>query len=365
MRKNLKLAAVAVATAFLLAVVAACGGGGYGDSTPPPPPTLFITTTSLPDGVVGTAYSPTVAATGGSGPRTFSISAGTLPAGLSIAAGTGVISGTPAGPAGTSNFTVMVVDSGGSAGYGGTPQQSDTQALTIDIVDPLLITTGALSGATIGAAYNQTVVATGGTAPYSFSLSAGTLPAGLAMNAATGAITGPATATATNQTFTVRVADGSVPQLTDTQVLTIVIMGGSLGRNDSIATATTLAGNGTFSASISPSGNPNTILDPDEDYYRITTVASDITVDINAQSNGSPLDSVIELLAANGVRLNTCVSPGFVSACVHDDETLGVVLDSFLVIRVSGATTFFLHVVEFRGDGRPDLLYDIVITGVT
>lgn len=366
MRKNLQRGAVAVATAFLLAVVAGCGGGGYGDSTPPPPPTLLITTTSLPDGVVGTAYSPTVAATGGSGLRTFSISAGTLPAGLSIAASTGVISGTPTGPVGTASFTVQVVDSGGSGAYSGTPQQSDTQALTIDIVNPLLITTVALPGATVGAAYNETITATGGTAPHTFSLSAGTLPAGLTLNASTGAITGPATATATNQTFTVRVADGSVPQLTDTQVLTIVIIGGSLGRNDSIATATTLAGNGTFSASISPSGNPNTILDPDEDYYRITTtVASDITVDINAQSNGSPLDSVIELLAANGVRLNTCVSPGFVSACVHDDETLGVVLDSFLIIRVSGATTFFLHVVEFRGDGRPDLLYDIVITGVT
>jgi len=112
-------------------------------------------------------------------------------------------------------------------------------------------------------------------------------------------------------------------------------------------------------------GHPNTIIAPDEDYYRIaTTAASTVTIDINARVNGSPVDSVIEILAANGARLNTCVAPAFFDACVHDDEDLGVLLDSFLQVQVGGATTFFVHVVDFRGDARPDLQYDIVVSGV-
>ena len=96
------------------------------------------------------------------------------------------------------------------------------------------------------------------------------------------------------------------------QNYSITINAVSLGRNDSIATATVLPGNGTYSASISPSGDPNTVFDPDEDFYRITTTAaSTVTVDINAVVNGSPLDSVIEITGANGVPLNACVAPAF------------------------------------------------------
>ncbi len=72
-----------------------------------------------------------------------------------------------------------------------------------------------------------------------------------------------------------------------------------------------LPGDGTYSASISPSGHPNTVFDPDEDYYQITTTAaSTVTVDINAVVNGSPLDSVIEIVGANGLPLATLRRPG-------------------------------------------------------
>ncbi len=136
------------------------------------------------------------------------------------------------------------------------------------------------------------------------------------------------------------------------------------GRNDTIATATTLT-NGSFAASISPSGQPSTVFSPDEDYYRITTTAAaTVTVDIDAQTSGSPIDSVIEIVDANGLPLDTCVAPTFNSVCISDDEDEGVDLDSFLQVRVAGATTFFVHVVEWRGDARPDLLYTIVISGI-
>ena len=93
--------------------------------------------------------------------------------------GTGAITGTPSAPVGTANFTVTVTDSGSTV-------QTDSQALSIDIVNPLLITSGALPGTAIGAAYSQTVTASGGTTPYTFSVSAGALPAGLTLNATTG-----------------------------------------------------------------------------------------------------------------------------------------------------------------------------------
>ena len=56
---------------------------------------MTITTTQLPVGVMSAAYSATLAAIGGTPPYVWSIASGTLPAGLTLAAGTGVISGTP------------------------------------------------------------------------------------------------------------------------------------------------------------------------------------------------------------------------------------------------------------------------------
>jgi hypothetical protein len=73
-------------------------------------PALAITTASLPDGTVGSPYSATLAATGGSG--TYSWSAAGLPAGLGMSSG-GVISGTPT-TSGTSSVTVTVNDGIGS-----------------------------------------------------------------------------------------------------------------------------------------------------------------------------------------------------------------------------------------------------------
>ena len=128
------------------------------------PPPLNITTTSLPGGSIGQTYSQTVAATGGTGARTWSISAGTLPAGLNLDATTGTIAGTPILPSGTSNFTVRVADAAG---------QVDTQALsiTISLFNVPNITTTTLQGGTVGQAYSQPVVATGGIGALTWSIS--------------------------------------------------------------------------------------------------------------------------------------------------------------------------------------------------
>jgi len=181
---------------------------GWGSNIPP---VLTVSTTSLPGGTRGTAYSQSVQASGGTTPYNWSISAGLLPTGLSISS-TGAISGTPSAT-GTFNFTLQVADS--AAG-------TDTQELSITIVSPpaLNITTLALPEASVGTAYTQTLLATGGISPYTWSISAGSLAAGLSLNASTGAITGTPTVAGT-ASFTAQVTDSL--STTDTQALSITV----------------------------------------------------------------------------------------------------------------------------------------------
>lgn len=74
---------------------------------------LSMTTTSLPGGSLGVPYTATLVAAGGATPYTWSITTGSLPVGLTLNPTTGVISGTPTA-AGSSSFTVQIVDSTGA-----------------------------------------------------------------------------------------------------------------------------------------------------------------------------------------------------------------------------------------------------------
>jgi hypothetical protein len=89
-------------------------------------PPVGVTTTSLPDGTVGQSYNQTLAASGGTGARTWSITAGALPTNLSLDPATGTISGSPT-VTGTFDFTVRSTDSIGAAA---------TQDLSITITSP-------------------------------------------------------------------------------------------------------------------------------------------------------------------------------------------------------------------------------------
>jgi len=176
-----------------------------------PQVTCSATATS---GEVGTAFnSPAVTVTGGTSPYTFSI-VGTLPAGLTLNTSTGAVTGTPTA---AGSFSIQVKDANGVVGNATCP-------VTI-IAGPQVTCSATATSGEVGTAFNSpAVTVTGGTSPYTFSI-VGTLPAGLTLNTATGAVTGTPTAAGS---FSIQVKDangvvgnatcpitiGSMPQVT-------------------------------------------------------------------------------------------------------------------------------------------------------
>src|SRR5262249_11106062 len=118
-------------------------------------PALAVTTSSLPTGDVMLAYSSNLATNGGTPPVTWGGTLGALPAGIVLNMASGQISGTPT-TAGVFNFTVQATDVS-------SPAQQATKALSITINAQLAVTTSSLPDGTQAAAYNTTLVSSGGT----------------------------------------------------------------------------------------------------------------------------------------------------------------------------------------------------------
>ncbi|WP_206764500.1 putative Ig domain-containing protein, partial [Comamonas suwonensis] len=165
--------------------------------------TVSLTPTSLPNPVGGAAYSVTLSADGGTGPYAYSVSSGSLPAGLSLNTATGLLSGTTTA-VGSSTFSLMATDS--STGVGAPFRATNSYTLTVN-APTIVVAPTALAAMTTGSAYSQVITASGGTAPYSYAVTAGALPPG--MNLAVGGTLSGTPTTAGAYSFTVTATDSS------------------------------------------------------------------------------------------------------------------------------------------------------------
>lgn len=185
-------------------------------------PPVVTAASSLP-GTVGAPFSYSVIAT--NSPTNYAVTAGTLPAGLSINATTGVISGTPTAVS-TASVTVTATNGAGSG--------SNTISFNIVLPSPPVVTASTFTG-TVGTAFSNNIVATNLPTSYAYT---GVLPAGLSFNTTTGAITGTPTVaasstisvTATNAggtstaaTITFNITNVPVPVLTGDLTITGVV----------------------------------------------------------------------------------------------------------------------------------------------
>lgn len=116
---------------------------------------------------------------GGTPTYSFSLTVGSLPVGVSLSSA-GVLSGTPTVP-GNYSLTVRATDS--STGTGA-PFRIDQNYTIVVAVPSIVVDPATLPDGVVGASYNQTISASGGVAPYSFSLLSGGLPIGMSFSSA-------------------------------------------------------------------------------------------------------------------------------------------------------------------------------------
>ncbi|MCB1210554.1 MAG: putative Ig domain-containing protein, partial [Verrucomicrobiales bacterium] len=160
-------------------------------------PALGIAQNSLPGVVQYEGYTQTLTASGGTAPYNWAVS-GSLPTGLTLSPA-GVISGTATGAPGTYNFTVTVTDAVACI---------TSKSFAIQVSCPAIsIAPTSLSNAIQYDPYTPVALtATAGTAPYSWTIVSGSLPAGMSLDSA-GNLSGTPTALPGNFNFTVRALD--------------------------------------------------------------------------------------------------------------------------------------------------------------
>jgi hypothetical protein len=176
----------------------------FGSSNTPVGP--HVDSFLVPGGTVGAPYSTTLSASGGTAPYAWSVQSGSLPAGLTLNAATGAVTGVPTA-AGTTSFTVRATDA-----------KSHTATATLSIT---VAATPDRTKATLGVPYWAAIAPFNGTAPYHWSVS-GKLPAGLTLDPATGVLAGTPT-TEGMYKFNVVVADSASKVKKVTTKLTVAV----------------------------------------------------------------------------------------------------------------------------------------------
>lgn len=162
---------------------------------------ITIVTPALPNGVLNTAYSASIAVSGGLAPYQFQVNSGQLPPGLFLNQNTGAITGTPT-LSGSYPFTIRVTDNFNASALANYAINVGTGAITIQ--------PSSLANATPGVPYNVQLTASGGSGSYNYALLNGQLPPGLSLGLG-GLISGTPTVSGVFN-FTVQVTDGASAQ---------------------------------------------------------------------------------------------------------------------------------------------------------
>jgi hypothetical protein len=167
----------------LAALASSLFSGCNDDKKKAEPPDITAPASPLGNGVVGSAITPVTFTATGTTIISYAISGGILPPGLTLSA-TGTLSGTPT-IAGVFDFTVAASNRAGT----------DLAKFTQTILQAPAITTPAspLTTAIGGAAFPQLTFEASGSMPITWSVTAGALPPGITLNAATGAYSGTPT----------------------------------------------------------------------------------------------------------------------------------------------------------------------------
>ncbi len=324
------------------------------------PAALAIDTTNPSAGTVGTAYAGhTFTATGGTGAKTYAVTAGTLPAGLSLASN-GTLSGTPTA-SGNATFTVTVTDSAS------TPvTDSHSYSMTINPAALAIDTTNPSAG-TVGTAYaGHIFTATGGTGSKTYAVTAGSLPAGLSL-AANGNLTGTPT-TAGNATFTVTATDSASTPVTDSHSYSMTInpaalaidttnpsagtvgtayaghtftaTGGTGAKTYAVTAGTlpaglSLASNGTLSGTPTASGNATFTVTVTDSASTPVTDSHSYTISINAA-----ISSDATLKASSTVKGQTVTSLGIPNGTLSSEIAGAVTITTAKAADTSNAGSF-------------------------
>jgi hypothetical protein len=264
--------------------------------------------------------------------------------------------------AGSASVTVFNPAPGGGT--------SAAKTFTIAAPSPIAILTSQLPDTTGGGEYDFIPVATGGLPPYTWGISSGSLPGGLGIDSTTGQIVGMADAVPTDTTFsfTLRAADSASTPNIGTRALSIVVhAAGNLGRNDACTAGTTdgttQISNGRFRASISPYGDVDVYSFHGTAGHQVTIeiFAQRLDLDGNPNTRDSQMDSVLELLDDS---CPTATPNGTSALAWNDDITTGTLQDSLIQnFPLPYTGLYFIRVRDFRGDGRPDLIYELSLSG--
>ena len=162
---------------------------------------ITVTPGTLPTPQVGTSYTPvTLSASGGTAPYTYTQTGGSLPPGMNFNAASATFSGTPTED-GSYIIDLSVSDSASN---------TKTLSYALDVPAPTFVFQP-LPQMAVGVPYSQAIQVSGGTAPYhGFTVTSGSLPNGLSLNASSGVLSGTPSTAATYD-FTVQMDDSSSP----------------------------------------------------------------------------------------------------------------------------------------------------------